>query len=91
MKTVTENEAARAGPLDHDHDGKKGGSAPVPEVVHLVVVKDDATRGLSHGEVIAVGDAEVKALHSAGVARNATAVEVELARPRIRGWASPAA
>lgn len=79
------------GPLDHDGDGRKGGVHPIPEVTHLVVIKSDAKRGLTHGEVIGTADANVKALLSAGTARNATDEEVELAQPRVRIWSPPAA
>lgn len=78
--------AAPPHPLDHDGDGRPGGSAPPPAVTHLVVTRDDPARGLSHGAVIAVADADVKALFAADVARAATAEEVELAQPRVRAW-----
>lgn len=71
-------------PLDHDGDGKKGGSAPPAARTHLVVLKDDAKRGLSHGEVIAAEDAAAKELLTAELVRNATPAEVELAQPRVR-------
>lgn len=78
-------------PLDHDGDGRPGGSAPPPAVTHLVVTRAAPDRGLSHGEVIAVADADVKALFAADVARAATADEVELAQPRVRAWSPPSA
>lgn len=74
-------------PLDHDRNGRKGGSAPAPAVTHLVVLQDDADRGLTSGEVIAVADAEVKALLADDACRAATPAEVELAQPRVRPWA----
>lgn len=74
-------------PLDHDRDGRKGGSAPPPAVTHLVVLQDDADRGLTSGEVIAVADAVVKPLLADEVCRAATPAEVELAQPRVRPWA----
>lgn len=73
-------------PLDHDRDGRKGGSAPAPAVTHLVVLESDAKRGLTAGEVIAVADADVKPLLADDTCRSATAAEVELAQPRIRVW-----
>lgn len=78
-------------PLDHDGDGRKGGSAPAPEVTHLVVIKSDTALGLSHGEVVGTADAHVKDLLAANVARAATETEVELAQPRVRLWSPPAA
>jgi hypothetical protein len=77
-------------PLDHDADGRMGGATPAPEVQHLVVLVDDAARGVTAGEVLAVSPADAGALLMADVARNATPQEVELASPRIRPWA-PAA
>lgn len=74
-------------PLDHDRNGRKGGSAPAPAVTHLVVLQDDADRGLTSGEVIAVEDAEVKALLADDACRTATPAEVEMAQPRVRPWA----
>lgn len=84
-------EAPARDPLDHDGDGRKGGTAPPPAVTHLVVVKDDAARGLTHGEVIAVADSAVRTLLHEEVARAATATEVELAQPRVRPWSPPSA
>lgn len=74
-------------PLDHDRNGRKGGAAPAPAVTHLVVLKEDADRALTHGEVIAVPDADVKGLLADDVCRAATPAEVELAQPRVRPWA----
>jgi len=79
-------DALKPDALDHDHDGRKGGSAPTPELVHAVVVKADEDRGLVHGEVIATTDAEVKRLIHAHVVRPATDDEVQLAQPRVRLW-----
>jgi hypothetical protein len=76
-------------PLDHDGDGKKGGSAPAPVVTWLVVQRDDIARGLTQGEVIGVTDpASVDQLPD-DLCRPATAAEVELAQPRIRLWRGP--
>lgn len=74
-------------PLDHDRNGRKGGSAPAPAVTHLVVLQDAADRALTSGEVIAVADADVKTLLADHVCRAATPAEVELAQPRVRPWA----
>ena len=74
-------------PLDHDRDGRKGGAAPAPVVTHLVVLQDDAKRGLTHGEVIAVAETDMKGLLADDVCRTATPAEVELAQPRVRPWA----
>ncbi|WP_292089511.1 hypothetical protein [Brevundimonas sp.] len=74
---------AKPDPLDHDNNGAKGGSAPVPAVQHLVVIKSDAKRGLAHGDVIGVDDGEAKALLKANAARVATSEEVELAQPFV--------
>lgn len=73
-------------PLDHDRDGKKGGSAPVPAVQHVVVVQADPERGLSHGRVIAVSDADAKRLLATDHVRVASDVEVELAQPFVLPW-----
>lgn len=71
-------------PLDHDGDGRPGGVAPVPDVQHLVALKDDADLGFVAGEVLAVSDAGARDLLKADAARVATVVEIELAQPRIR-------
>lgn len=71
-------------PLDHDGDGRPGGVAPIPAVQHLVALKDDAELGFVAGEVLAVSDAGARDLLKADAARVATAVEIELAQPRIR-------
>lgn len=81
-----DREPGSSDPLDHDGDGRKGGVAPPPEVTHLVVLENDAKRGLTAGEVIAVADADVKGLFADDTCRSATAAEVELAQPRIRVW-----
>jgi len=73
-------------PLDHDNNGTKGGSAPVPSVQHLAVIKDDAARSLVHGDVIGVSDADAKTLLATDRVRVATDVEVELAQPFVRIW-----
>lgn len=73
-------------PLDHDEDGKKGGVAPVPAVQHVVVIKADPKRGLSHGQVIAVSDADAKRLLGSDHVRVASDVEVELAQPFVLPW-----
>lgn len=70
--------------LDHDNDGHPGGIAPIPDVQHLVVTQDHAERGLVHGEVIGVSDAEARALLKSDHARVATDTEIELAQPRVR-------
>lgn len=73
-------------PLDHDDDKRKGGIAPIPAVQHVVIIKADEKRGLSHGAVLAVSDADARALLKSDHARPATPTEVELAQPRIRPW-----
>lgn len=87
-KAADRQPAPGADPLDHDADGKKGGVAPIPNPQHLVVTQETASRDLVHGEVIAVSDADARALLKADVAREATPAEVELAQPRVRAWAS---
>jgi hypothetical protein len=72
--------------LDHDKNGKKGGSAPVPAVQHVVVVQADPERGLSHGRVIAVSDADAKHLLASDHVRVASDIEVELAQPFVLPW-----
>lgn len=71
-------------PLDHDGDGRLGGVAPIPAVQHLLALKDDADLGFVAGEVLAVSDAGARDLLKTDSARVATAVEIELAQPRIR-------
>lgn len=78
-----EKTEAKTDPLDHDNDGVKGGVAPPPAVQHLVVIKADAKRGLTHGAVIGVDDAEAKTLLKSDVARVATDDEIELAQPFV--------
>jgi hypothetical protein len=86
---IVEHEPRSQDPLDHDGDGKKGGSAPAPVVTWLVVQRDDIARGLTQGEVIGVTDpASVDQLPD-DLCRPATAAEVELAQPRIRLWRGP--
>lgn len=72
--------------LDHDQDGEAGGAAPAPRHQHLVVIKGSKSRGLTHGEVIAVAPDDAKELLAKNVARTATDQDVELAQPRIRVW-----
>lgn len=72
--------------LDHDGNGRKGGIAPVPLIQHLAVIKDDPKRGLVHGDVIGVSDADAKTLLATDHVRVATDVEVELAQPFVRIW-----
>lgn len=64
---------------------KRAPKAPA-ELQHLVVVKADGRRGLIHGEVICAPAKAAGSLVKAGVAREATPTEVELAQPRIRSW-----
>jgi len=78
-----EKTEAKPDPLDHDNNGIKGGVAPTPAVQHLVIVKSDAKRGLTHGAVVGVDDAEAKALLKSDLARVATPEEVELAQPFV--------
>ncbi len=86
MNKTTKTEPTAKDPLDHDNNGTKGGSAPVPPVQHLAVVKADAERGLIHGEVIGVSDGDAKSLLSTDHVRVATDDEVELAQPFVRIW-----
>ena len=72
--------------LDHDGDGRMGGLAPAPTRQPMVVLKDVASQGLFHGEVIQVTPADAKGLLANDQARNATEAEVELAQPRVRDW-----
>jgi hypothetical protein len=72
--------------LDHDNNGEAGGAAPPPRHQHVLVVKDSKSRGLVHGEIVAVSTDDAKDLLSKDVVRNATSEEVELAQPRIRVW-----
>lgn len=74
--------------LDHDSDGEAGGVAPRPTHQHLLVVKASKSRGLTHGEVIAVSTDSAKDLLKTDACREATHQEVELAQPRIRVWAA---
>lgn len=74
--------------LDHDKNDEPGGAAPPPRHQHVVVLKDSKTRGLQHGEVIAVSTDDAKDLLHKDVVRNATPQEVELAQPRVRIWTS---
>lgn len=83
MEKTEAKTPAKPDPLDHDNDGHKGGVAPVPPVQHLVVTQDDDKRGLVHGAVIGVTDAEAKTLLKADVARVATDDEIELAQPFV--------
>ncbi|ASE39136.1 hypothetical protein [Brevundimonas vesicularis] len=88
-KSAQPDAAAPSAPrdaLDHDGNGRKGGIAPIPPVQHLAVVKDDPKRGLVHGDVIGVSDADAKTLLATEHVRVATDVEVELAQPFVRIW-----
>ncbi len=69
---------------DHDGDGRMGGSAPVPEIQHLVVIAADEARGLQLGDVVGASDALARELLRGDIARPATETEVELAQPRVR-------
>lgn len=69
---------------DHDADGRMGGSAPVPEIQHLVVIAADAARALRPGDVVGASDGLVRELLRADIARPASETEVELAQPRVR-------
>ncbi len=83
MEKTEAKTPAKPDPLDHDNDGHKGGVAPVPPVQHLVVTRDDDRRGLVHGTVVGVTDAEARSLLKADVARVATEDEIELAQPFV--------
>lgn len=83
MEKTEAKTLAKRDPLDHDGDARKGGVAPIPAVQHLVVTKSDKKRGITHGEVIGVSDAEARALLHADVARVATEDEIELAQPFV--------
>lgn len=75
-------------PLDHDQNDVKGGSAPIPDWQHLVVIKASVSKGLTHGEVIAVSDQDAKVLLKTPNCRVANPDDIELAQPRIRVWTS---
>ena len=51
---------------------------------HLVAVKDSKKYGLTHGEVISTPAKKAAGMIKAGVAREATQSEIDLAQPRIR-------
>lgn len=67
-------------PLDHDGDGKPGGSVPLQ--IGLVLTADHGD--LRATEVVWASAARAAELRAAGVARDATPAQVELAQPRVR-------
>ena len=83
---ATPDERGLRDALDHDGDGIKGGVAPPPALIHMVVIKDSKKHGLTHGEVIAVDDTAARILLAGDTVRAATETEVELAQPRVRLW-----
>lgn len=71
--------ASEPHPLDHDGDGRPGGSVALE---HALVFLEDHDGHRQH-DVVWASAARAAQLRAAGVVRDASAAEVELAQPRV--------